>query len=333
MRVSPVCLWALLIANLLFLPTASLAGDGTPQLAPLPPSVFLKDYSGEPANDVQVFYTGNGTPVVKDGNWLFSSWTPEVDLVGLHSQALDDPVTEVKVWAELKGDLPQPMWDNISFVFRLYTDDDDLVHYIVNYSGPDGEMWLSSNSTSFTPVEITGNATIHGGSNPSRTNIMEVRIALALIPEVTAWEVDASSQEVGSVYTYRDFVYQVPGHPGTSPAMIGGRVYEVDGTTPIAGVNVSTDVGGYYTTTDADGAYQLFMAPGNYNITARKDGYQDSTQQKAMGSGEIATLDFRLQPAGFLERLGPWGLVGLLALVAAVVTVAALLLLRRRETM
>lgn len=312
-----------ILAAALVVPSARL-----PNALAIPTSTFTKDHKGDPSNDVQEFYSSNKTPVVANGNWVFSTRTGEVDLWEVHSKASG---SNVQIWLVVHGSFPRPMWSNMSFVFDLYTDAQDLVHYSVNYTGGSGTMWLYSNRTGFTPVDITGNATI-SGPNPSSDDTLTITVDTALIPNITAWDIDASSQEIGPVYTYRDYIYQVPGHPGTSPSMISGHVYEAGTNNTISGANVSVDVGGYYTLTDATGAYTLFLAPGTYNITVTKDGYEATTTLKTMGAGQITqNYNLYLTPSGPLQRLGTMGLLIILAVVLSGVFLFLFLLLKRRR--
>jgi hypothetical protein len=285
-----------------------------------------RNYSA-PSSDVQQFYTSNGTPVVSGGPYVFSPNPPSVNLPQLHSAPGGGNLVVLTI--KLKG--PVGTIKNFTYVFDLYTDAADKVHYVVNYTGGTGAMWLVSNKTSgFTPRDITGNASITSSSDNFRDQLV-LTVNLSLIPSVTAWDVDAMAQERDSYYTYKKFIYQVPGHPGTAPAAVLGHVY-VEGTNAsLANVTLSSDVGNYTTLSNSTGAYILYMAPGSYNITAHKQGYQDVKWHVVLGLGSAITHDFKLAPQSFLDQLGVLTLLLIVAIVVGAALAALFFLLRRRR--
>lgn len=305
------------------------------------PGVSLWRNYSDPASDVQQFYTSNGTALVSGGQFVFSPNPTSVNLLALNTwpggasssacpRAPSAPVNWVVMCIKLKGKVGTTT--NFTYTFDMYLDASDQVHYIVSYTAGSGAMWLSSNKTTgFTPVDITGNATVASSTGNAQDELI-LTIDLSLIPPATAWGADVASQEKDSFYTYRDYIYQVPGHPGTSPAMITGHVYEMGTNNSVAGANVSVDVVGYYTQSDSSGAYTLLLAPGTYNITVTKDGYEGSTVQKTLGANEIVqNYNLYLTPSGPIQRLGTTGLLIILAVVLSAVFLFLFFLLKRRR--
>ncbi len=330
MRTLAVTLALLLIVSL----GSITAARGNPSLPPaLVSGVNLwKNYS-DPASDVQKFYTSNGTPVIVGGNFVFSPTPSSANLLELHSAPGAGNLVDITI--KLAGSKQTGggvgATTNFTYTFDLYTDLNDKVHYIVNYTGGTGTMWLVSNKTSgFTPRDITGNASITSSSG-NRLDQLVLKVDLSLIPSVTAWDVDALAVERDAYYTYKDFIYLVPGHPGTAPAALQGHVYVEGSNTTLANVTLTSDVGNFTTLSNAQGAYFIGLAPGAYNITAHKAGYRDVTYHVVVGLGSVITHDFQLAPLSFFDQLGVLTLLLIVAIVVGAALAALFFLLRRRQ--
>lgn len=277
---------------------------------------FNLSYS-DPASDVTKLYTGNMTPVVVNGEFVMSPFPDEVNILWLRSRESGLGGENITLEVEVKGKIVD-LW-NTTYTLNLYTNQTNATHYVVNYTN--GTTWLLSNSTAFSPINITDNSTIGGVNN----NTLFLAVSKSLLGNITAFNIDGTAIMIGDPYSYRDFGWEVPGHPGTAPATIQGHVYESGTSTPIEGANVSTDVGGFWTLTDAHGAYSLLVSPGTYNVTASRDGYQSNTGKVSVNSGDVIAKDFYLGKAGTIPSLGA------LEIVVAVSTATILVALRRRK--
>ncbi len=320
---------AVTLALLLIVSIGSItAARGNPSSPPaLVSGINLWRNYSDPASDVQQFYTSNGSPVISGGSYVFSPNPPSVNLLELHSAPAGGNLVDLTI--KLKGRVGTTT--NFTYSFDLYTDLTDRVHYIVNYTGGTGRMWLASNKTSgFTPRDITGNASITSSSDNFRDQLV-LRVDLSLIPSVTSWDVDALAVERDAFYTYKDFIYLVPGHPGTAPASLQGHVYVAGSNTTLANVTLISDVGNFTTLSNAQGAYFIGLAPGAYNITAHKAGYRDVTYHVVVGLGSVITHDFQLAPSSFLDQVGVLTLLLIIAVVVGAALAALFFLLRRRQ--
>lgn len=173
---------------------------------------FDLNYS-DPASDVVKLYTSNMTPVLlPGGGWSMSPFPDSVNLQWLRSA---NKSADVNLTFEVRGEIANLA--NTSYEMRLYTRADNASHFIVNYTN--GAIWLTSNATGFTPVDISGNSTIRStgpGSNPL-LNQLEIRVAKSLLGAITSWNIDGTATQGGPVYTYRDFGWMIPGNPGSAP--------------------------------------------------------------------------------------------------------------------
>lgn len=294
----------------------------------LVPGDYQKEHRGDPRNDVQVFDSTTQQGLLSSGRLVFSSEKGEVDLREVSSQMQMENVT---ISAVVHGTIPSsPSWENMSFIFDLYTDAEDRVHYKLNWTGgPTGGSWLYSNGSGFAPIDITGNASVESTYRSDDT--LKIEFPIALIPSVTSWDIDVSSEERGPNYTFRDFIYQVPGHPGTAPSAISGHVYEGVGR-PVAGATVSTDIGGYQNTTDALGYYTLYLAPGSYNLSASAEGYHESKVHVTVGSAQsLENVDINIAPMNAFERMGTLGYLAIAAVALSLSFLTGFVILRRRR--
>ena len=172
---------------------------------------FNLSYS-DPASDVVKLYSSNMTAVrTSAGDLVMSPFPDAVNILRLNSA---DAGLNVSVSMELKGDVAD--LPNTTYEFRLYTRSDNASHSIVTYTN--GYTTLDSNATGSQPQNITGNSTISAvGTNPTLLNELTIRLAKALLGNITYWNLDASATQTGSPYSYRDFGWEVPGSPGSAP--------------------------------------------------------------------------------------------------------------------
>lgn len=172
---------------------------------------FNLNYS-DPASDVVKLWTSNMTPVpTSTGDLTMSPFPDSVNLRWIRSA---NASANVNLTLEVQGDIAN--LDNTSYEIRLYTRADNASHFIVTYVN--GATWLTSNATGFVPVDISGNSTISStGPNPALQNALHIRVAKSLLGTITVWNMDATATQRGSTYTYRDFGWEVPGNPGSSP--------------------------------------------------------------------------------------------------------------------
>src|SRR3989454_4997600 len=73
---------------------------------------------------------------------------------------------------------------------------------------------LTSNATGFVPVDISTSATVSQGT-------LLVNVAKSWLGTITAWDLDATATETGTIYSYRDSGWQIPGSPGSEPTLPG----------------------------------------------------------------------------------------------------------------
>ena len=172
---------------------------------------FDLNYS-DPASDVVKLWSSNMTPVLlPGGDWSLSPFPESVNLRWIRSA---NGSADVNLTIEVVGDIAN--LDNTSYEIRLYTRADNASHFIVTYVNE--TTVLTSNATSFTPVDISGNSTItSAGPNPTLQNLLRIRVAKSLLGTATAWNIDATATQSGPTYSYRDYGWQVPGNPGSAP--------------------------------------------------------------------------------------------------------------------
>ncbi len=170
---------------------------------------FNLSYS-DPASDVEKFWTSNNTPVLTStGNITLSPFPATVDLIRIASANASANVT---LTITVKGSISN--LDNTSYQMRLYTRADNASHFMVTYVN--GTTRLTSNATGFTSVDLSGN-TVITGPNPNLKNTVQITVGKTLLGTITAWNIDATATQSGPVYTYRDFVWMLPGNPGSNP--------------------------------------------------------------------------------------------------------------------
>jgi len=286
---------------------------------------FDLNYS-DPASDVVQLWGTNLTPVTDTaGNLVMNPFPDAVNIRWLRSA---EDGANVTLTLETKGAIEDAA--NTSYEIRLYPRSDNATQFAVTYTN--GTMSLDSNETAFVAVNLTGNSTITStGPNPTLPNTLRLTIAKSLLGNITAWNIDATATKLGAPYAYRDFGWEVPGNPGSSPTQLTGVVTDRDTGVPLAGVNVSTELGGFWILTNATGEYALLVTPGNYTVTFSRDGYASSSATVTVLLGQAKALDMRLQavpPPGFTASPALLLLLLLLAVVAVIVVAAVL---RRRR--
>lgn len=283
---------------------------------------YWKNYS-DPASDVVKLYTSNMTPVVVAGAFVMSPFPDSVNILWLRSGLSTNNVT---VTVQVKGSIAN--LPNTTYEVRLYTRSDNSTHFILDYSNL--TTTIRTNATGAHVTNITGNSTISStGPNPTSQNTLTIRVAAALLGNVTTWNLDATATQLGTPYSYRDFGWDLPGNPGSTPTAFAGIVTDAATGAALAGVNVSVGAG-IYTTTNASGAYTLPVQPGTYNVTFSLGGYYTQTKQATVDLGTTATLSPQLQKLSVVDSLG----IGLWILIGAVLVVLVLLaviVMRRRK--
>ncbi len=172
---------------------------------------FDLSYS-DPASDVVKLWTSNMTPVLTpSGNQTLSPFPDSVNFLRLASA---NASADVKLTAQVKGNIAK--LDNTSYEIRVYTRQDNTSHFIATYVN--GTTTLTSNATGFVPVDISGSAFITStGPNPTLKNTLQVNLSKSLLGTVTSWNIDATAKQTGPTYTYEDFIWEVPGNPGSTP--------------------------------------------------------------------------------------------------------------------
>src|SRR5947209_17604618 len=73
---------------------------------------------------------------------------------------------------------------------------------------------LTSNATGFVPVDISTSATVSQGT-------LLVNVAKSWLGTITAWDLDATATQTGTIYSYRDSGWQIPGSPRPQPTLPG----------------------------------------------------------------------------------------------------------------
>lgn len=90
-------------------------------------------------------------------------------------------------------------------------------------------------------------------------------------------------------------------------ASISGYVTDyTNANTPIAGATVTINTKGITKTTGSDGRYEFTdIEPGTYTLQVAANGYQATTKQTTVYTGETTNLDFQLSPAGRDVEVSP----------------------------
>ncbi len=278
---------------------------------------FNLNYS-HPASGVMELWTSNNTHVTYgNGSWVMGT-TPGI--VNVERVASYDDGVNVGLYLRVKQTIAvQP---NVTYEIRMYTRADNRTHYILDYSN--GFARLSQNVTGTPTVNMTANVTV---SPASTLNALVNKTLLGGVANITAWNIDATAKQVGNPYTYVDYVWQLPGNPGSAPAAIQGHVTDAANGHALAGVNVSTS--GFYTTTNASGYYLLPATYGNLTVSFSLSGYGTVTKQVTVLVDHTATLDAQMGTATAGLSNSRW-LVIVAVLAIAVVIVAAVVVRRMR---
>ncbi len=285
---------------------------------------FWKNYS-DPASDVVRLYSTNLTPVVVSGAFVMSPFPDSVNILWLRSGVTPDN-QNVTVTVEVKGSIANLA--NTTYEVRLYTRSDNRTHFIVDYSNL--STTFRANTTGSLVTNITGNSSIAStGPNPVLMNTLRINVSMSLLGNVTIWNLDATATQLGSPYSYRDFGWDLPGNPGSTPTQFVGMVTDASTGGPLARVNVSAGPG-MFTATNATGAYVLPVEAGTYNVTFSLNGYYTATKQATATFGATTTLSVGLQKLSFVDSLGIWLWVAL-GLALAVIALLVVIVARRRK--
>lgn len=285
---------------------------------------YWRNYS-DPASDVVRLYGSNLTPVVVGGAFVMSPFPDSVNLLWVRSGQTADR-SNVTVTFQVKGSIANLA--NTTYEARLYTRSANGTHFILDYTNR--STTLRVNTTGANVTDITGNSTVSStGPNPTSRNTLTINVSVALLGNVTAWNLDATATELGSPYSYRDFGWDLPGNPGSTPTQFGGLVTDASTGVGLAGVNVSAGAG-VYTTTNATGAYTLPVQAGTYNVTFALDGYYKVTKEGTATYGATTTLGAQLQKLTFVDSLGIWLWV-IVGVVLAAIVVLLVFMVRRRK--
>ncbi len=278
-------------------------------------AVNLNLNESDPASDVYAFWTSNNSHVTSaSGAWLMSPSPGEANLI--HLQSLQSG-SNVDLFVKVQTSIATRA--NTTYEVRLYTTSDNSTHYIVRYNN--GTTNIRSNHTGSAVTDLAGTTV----SPASTLNLM---VPLADLGTITAWQVDASTRMNGTAYYFEDFIWSVPGNPGSAPAAIQGHVTDAANGNPLSDVNVSA--AGTYTTTNATGYYLLPATYGNVTVTFTLSGYGTVSQQVSVLVDHTATLN--VQMAAGSTGLPTSGLLLIVAVVViVVVAIAAVVLLRRRR--
>jgi hypothetical protein len=286
---------------------------------------FSLSYS-DPASDVVQLWASNMTPVLDgNGDVVMSPFPDAINILWLRSRETDGGAS-VNVSIEVKGNVAD--LENTTYTVRLYTDASNASHFVLEYRN--GRLSLWSNATPLDRLDLSGNTTVAStGPNPTLANLLEMRVNKTHLAPLTAWNVEATALMVGSPYAYRDFGWEVPGSPGSSPTAIVGRVRDAATGEALVGATVATEIGGYAATTNATGGYALVLPAGVYNVTVSMAGYLEQRFQVTVAAGETVTLNANLAPVQPSSLLP---LYTVLLLVLAGGTAALLWLSRRRAS-
>lgn len=272
---------------------------------------FNLNYS-DPASDVFKLWSSNGSHVTDaNGFWLMSPFPGEVNLIRLGSSATG---TDINLFVRVQTTIASR--SNVTYEIRMYSRADNRTHYVLDYSN--GAAALKQNRSGTPIVDMSSNVTI---SPASTLNAVVSKALLGGTANITSWNIDATSKEIGTTYSYEDYVWQQPGNPGSSPADIQGRVTDAATGEGLAGVNVSASVGGYYTTTNATGYYSLPAAPGNFSLTFSLSGYATGTKAVSVQYQQTQTVNEQLSKNVGLSGSMLWILVAVVVVAAVVIAV------------
>ncbi len=300
---------------------AALALTAAPQASPASvplhtaAAVSLNLNESDPASDVYALWTSNGSHVTSaSGAWLMNPFPSEVNLI--HLQSLQSG-TNVDLFVKVQGSIATRA--NTTYEVRLYTTSDNSTHFIVRYNN--GTTNIRSNHTGSAVTNLAG-------TTISPASTLNLVVPIAGLGNITTWHVDASTKMIGTNYTFEDFIWNVPGNPGSAPAAIQGHVTDASSGQGLAGVNVSA--AGFYTTTNATGYYLLPATYGNITVTFSLSGYGTVTKQVTVLVDHTATLDAQLSTGAAGLSSSEW-IVILAVVVVAAIAIVAVVALRRRK--
>ena len=167
---------------------------------------FDRNYT-DPASDVVQLWASNMTPVMTNGNLTMSPFPDSVNVLRLASA---DAGAGITLTIQVKGVIAN--LDNTSYQIRIYTRQDNSSYFQASYVN--GKTMLTSNATGFVPVDISTSATVTQGT-------LLVNVAKSWLGTITAWDLDATATQTGTIYSYRDSGWQIPGSPGSEPTLPG----------------------------------------------------------------------------------------------------------------
>src|SRR5256886_12121105 len=167
---------------------------------------FDRSYA-DPASDVVELWASNMTPVLTDGNLTMSPFPDSVNVLRLSSA---DAAADIALTIQVKGSITN--LDNTSYEIRIYTRQDNSSHFRATYVN--GRAILTSNARGFGPIAISPRATAAKGT-------LTVNVAKSWLGTITAWDLDATATETGTIYSYRDSGWQIAGNPGSEPTLPG----------------------------------------------------------------------------------------------------------------
>lgn len=284
---------------------------------------FALNYS-DPSSDVYRLYTSNQSHVTDAGGfWIMSPSPGTVNLLRLSSS---DAGTNVNVFLKVQTTIS--VLANTTYQWRLYTRSDNSTHYILTFNN--GFTNLTSNHTGAVVRDLSVNTTIGGTSSLGWLGVAVSKAYLGGAANITTWNIDASTKQIQSNYTFVDYGWSQPGNPGSAPAVIQGHVSDASTGADLAGVNVSTGTAGYYTLTDIHGNYSLPAAPGNFTLTFTLSGYDSASKTVSVSYQQTQTVNAQLtRIVPLTEQPAFWVLI--VVAIVAVVAVAFLLLRRRSK--
>jgi hypothetical protein len=299
------------LASTAFAPTAIPVASGHVRASAI---VFNLSYS-DPASDVFELWTSNNSHVTSAGGaWITSPSPGGVDLVRLSSLESGSNISlSVRVRTTIA------MQANATYDVRLYPTSDNSTYYVVRYNN--GTTTLRSNHTGSAVTNL-------GGTTISPVSTLNLVVPKSALGTITAWNIDATAQMVGTTHTYVDFIWSVPGNPGSAPAAIQGHVTDAGTGAGLAGVSVSA--AGYSTTTNATGYYLLPAVQGNLTITFSLTGYETASQPISVSLAHTATVNAQLSRVSQGLPASAW--LAITVGIIGAVAIAALVVVRRRRS-
>src|SRR3989441_12161920 len=190
------------LAGLLFASLLALAGG-----IGVASAVSFDQSYADPASDVVELWASNMTPVLTDGNLTMSPFPDSVNVLRITSA---DAGADIALTIQVKGSIAD--LDNTSYQIRIYTRQDNSTHFRATYVN--GRAILTSNATGFVPIDISPRVTVTQGT-------LVVNVAKSWVGTITAWDLDATATETGTVSADRDSGCQSAGQPGTDATLPG----------------------------------------------------------------------------------------------------------------